>query len=105
LRQHGGVFRDDLDGFTGVGEAIFGDGIGDLPELGGRDAGHGGKLEIKRAQLLELQDHFVREGAADTGALAAKLLPGEAESAVSLALPDLAQAKRRWPPNSGPRSG
>jgi len=23
---------------TGVGEAVFGDGVGDLPELGGRDA-------------------------------------------------------------------
>jgi hypothetical protein len=42
--------------------------------------------------LLELLDRFVRPRAADTRALTAKLLPGQAESAVSLTLPDLAQA-------------
>ena len=91
MRQHGGVFRDDLDGLAGVGEAFVGDGVGNLPELVGGDAGDGGKFEIERSQRFELLDHFVREGAADTGALAAKLIPGQAESAVSLALPDLAQ--------------
>src|ERR1035438_6826228 len=33
LRQHGGVFRDDLDGFVGVGETFAGDGVGNQAEL------------------------------------------------------------------------